>query len=72
MDFIVTTIPRRGKMSNLKNKWGDPYDKEKDCVCDKSSADEMFFGGADQPGIKSKGIYCHCKKCSGRIWYEKK
>jgi len=53
------------------NKWGDPYANEPDCKCKKQSPDDMFFGGAKQPGIPNKGLYCHCKTCSGRIWYER-
>lgn len=56
---------------NKTNKWDNPYDKEIDCTCNKSTSDNMFFGGADLPGFPSKGIYCHCKFCGGKIWYEK-
>ena len=53
------------------NKWGDPYENEPDCKCTPQAPDEMFFGGAKQAGVKHVGLYCHCKKCSGRIWYER-
>jgi len=59
-------------MRDRTNKWGNQYDKQEDCKCDKSTPDEMFFGGYDLPDQKSKGIYCHCKFCGGIIWYERK
>jgi hypothetical protein len=58
-------------MPKRVNKEGNPYDKEVECFCNKQTPDLMFFGGADLPGVKSKGIYCHCKRCSGKIYYEK-
>ncbi len=52
------------------NKWGDRYQKTTQCECDKKTPDNMFFGGYKKEGRNEEGIYCHCKFCGGKIYYE--
>lgn len=42
----------------------------KQCECEEMKPDENFFGGYKKPGQKIEKIYCHCKVCGGRIYYE--
>lgn len=52
------------------NKWGNPYQNEPTCACDKQTSDNMFFGGYKKEGIEKTSIYSHCLRCGGRIWHE--
>ena len=59
-------------MKEARNKWGDSYQKNTECECDNKTPDLMFFGGYKKREVVEEGIYCHCKLCGGKIYYEGK
>ena len=43
-------------------------EKEKDCRCIASSPDNIYLGGLNMTGKPSRGVYCRCTTCGGRLY----